>query len=139
MRRLFEIAMDVLRVRDALEPIKAGVIQRGCASTKMGDLILEPGLRTTKLKDAQAIAVRQYKKLNDIGTELERIFREDGEILEACPTCGLPMLLDEQYVSFAVGVSPRRVLSLKLRAQWCAHPDCKTETVTIIPNKTGRL
>lgn len=133
MRDLYDIAMDICRVRDALEPIKTGEITRGCASTKMGDLSLEPGKRKTKLKDAKEIATQQCKKLNALANEL------DVKFLDKCPTCGLPMLSDEKYVRFAVGASPVHMLSLKLRAEWCSHPECKTEVVTILPTKTGRL
>lgn len=57
----------------------------------------------------------------------------------ACPQCGRPMQQDERYVSFACGSSPICTLSVKLRAEWCPCPTCKNTTITVIPNKTGKM
>lgn len=62
MKGLYDIAMDLCRVRDCLDPIVKGKIRKGHASG--ADLKLEPGLRKTMLKDAREICERQHLRLN---------------------------------------------------------------------------
>lgn len=70
MRDLHDIAMSLCRVRDSLDPIQSGMIRRGHACRKLGDLTLEPGMRKTKLADAKQIAEAQFVKLNALINEL---------------------------------------------------------------------
>jgi len=56
-----------------------------------------------------------------------------------CPKCGLPMQTDDQYVTFRCGKSPMCALEVKLRAEWCPNSGCTNTTVTVIPNKSGKI
>lgn len=56
----------------------------------------------------------------------------------ACPTCGfVGIYTDDTYATFRAGNAPVRVLTVKMRAEWCGR--CEWVRLEEIPNKTGRL
>lgn len=66
MKDAYELAMELCKVRDALEPIVSGEITRGHAHFASGDYCLNPGKRKTKLKDARTICTYQTDRLNRV-------------------------------------------------------------------------
>ncbi len=83
MKGLYDIAMDLCRMREHLAPITKGEIRKGHATGK--DLALEPGMRKTMLKDAREICGRQQLRLNtaaDLILEHDKLGRAAMEQLE---------------------------------------------------------
>ena len=83
MKGLYELAMDLCRIRDRLEPIATGEIRKGHASG--GDIPLEPGMRKLMLKDAKEICASQRTQLNSAINQIvehEKLYRSALEQLE---------------------------------------------------------
>ena len=83
MKSLFDLAMDLCRIRDRLEPIGKGEIRKGRASS--GDIPLEPGMRKLLLKDARQICGLQTPQLNSAINQIlehEKLYRQALEQLE---------------------------------------------------------
>lgn len=83
MKSLYDIVMDLCRVRDRIEPIATGEIRKGHCSGN--DFSLEPGMRKTMLRDAREICKLQTEKLNasaNLILEHEKLYREALESLE---------------------------------------------------------
>jgi hypothetical protein len=71
MKDLYDLALEVCRLRDNLKAITSGEIRKGHAGG--GDFELEPSMRKTTLKDARGICSYQIPRLNEVANRLLEI------------------------------------------------------------------
>lgn len=109
--------MECARIRDCLDPIVSGEIERG-RSPK--GYVLSGEKRKTTLADARNIVSIAIARLNKVANAFLDIDSQSNK----CPVCEKELRLDEQYFKFASGNSPMFTLTTKFRAEWCANGSC---------------
>lgn len=111
---IYDAAMECARIRDKLDPIIKGQIERGHSPKGR---VLDLGTRKTTLADARKIVEFAQARLNIAANALLDI---EGPIKTQCPKCDKVLRHDDQYIKFSSGSSPLFTLTTKFRAEWCA-------------------